>query len=166
MKQSKSLAILVSCVLGFSAVNSFAGQERFRLVGDAPTGSLIRSTDLISPIPLDKRYYELSAEQKNKVRGLFSSLSSNQIPPFPVGGMKAIYKPIIAEHKKRAKGGTLSLLATVNENGRVESLSVAQSPTKKMAEVSAAVLNNIQFDPAFCAGEPCKMEFPIEIKFY
>ncbi len=165
MKKSNSLVLLVACVAGLTAVNSMAAQKQYNLVGDAPTGTLLKSTDLTSSIPLNKRYYQLSDSEKNQVRNRFSELSNNQTPPFPAQGMKAIYKPIIAEHKKVAKGGTLSLVATVNELGRVEALSIAQSPSKKMAEVSSAVLMSTQFDPGFCAGEPCKMEFPLEIKF-
>ena len=166
MKTIRFHALLITACLSFSIATAAASQKQYTLKGDAPTGTLIKTTDLTSSLPLNKRYFQLDDTEKSIYRSKYQSLSSSVIPPFPSKGLGSIYQPIVQEHKKSARKGTLLVTAVVDKNGQVESLSVHKSPSRHLAKASAAVLRNTQFDPAFCAGEPCKMEFPLRVEFH
>ena len=166
MNKSILLALSVALISSFNLAQAAATQKQYTLKGSAPTGTMIKTIDVTSSIPFNKRYHQLSQVEKDKFRAKYDRISSTETPPFPSSGMQAIYRPIIAEHKKLVGKGTLSMLAVVDETGKVESLSVSQSPSARMSELSASVLRNTRFDPAQCAGTPCKMEFPVELTFH
>jgi outer membrane biosynthesis protein TonB len=166
MKIVKNLlpALFGSIVIASAGIAS-AETTQYQLKGSAPTGTKITPIDATSSIPFDKQYFEFSASERAAFRSRFDQISKNDIPPFPRHGMQSIYKPILAEHKKIAQSGKLSVLATVDKTGRVTQLSVVASPNKRLAKASAAVLQDTWFSPAFCNGEPCEMTFPVELTF-
>lgn len=157
-------ALFTSIVIASTGIAS-AATTQYQLKGNAPSGTKIASIDATSSIPFDKQYFEFSASERESFRARFTQISKHDVPPFPRHGMQSIYKPILAEHKKAAKTGKLSMLATVDKTGRVTQLSVVESPNKQLAKVSEAVLRNTKFSPAFCDGEPCEMSFPVELTF-
>ena len=157
-------ALLTSIIVASTGIAA-AATTQYQLKGNAPTGTKIASIDATSSIPFDKQYFEFSASERESFRSRFDQIANNDIPPFPRHGMQSIYKPILAEHKKTSKSGKLSVMATVDKTGRVTQLSVVESPNNRLAKVSAAVLRDTQFRPAFCDGEPCEMSFPVELTF-
>lgn len=165
MKKTKLAMILLAAFGTVSVANAATSSHQYSLKGDAPTGTKLQSTIATSAVPFDKRYFELNDSEKATFRAQYDQLATTVIPPFPRAGMQAIYKPIIEAQQKSTSRGNLSLKVVVDENGRVEDLSVAESPNRHLAKASADILRRTQFDPAFCAGVPCKMEFPVEIKF-
>ena len=166
MKIVKNLlpALFGTIVIASAGIAS-AANTQYQLKGNAPTGTKIASVDATSSIPFDKQYFEFSASERESFRSRFDQISKSDVPPFPRHGMQSIYKPILAEYKKTAKSGKLSIMATVDKTGRVTQLSVVESPNKSLAKVSAAVLRDTKFNPAFCDGEPCEMSFPVELTF-
>jgi len=153
--------LLVAALLICSTVTA---QKTYKIMGDASVGSKFRPVEVESPIPLDKPYAELSAEQKSIFRSNYGVLKETEQPPFPAKGLEAIYKPLIKGHEKVSRGGMLFLVAMVDEKGKVENVAVYESPADSMTELANAVLFNTEFDPATCDGSPCKMEFPFEFK--
>ncbi|MFT5136746.1 MAG: hypothetical protein ACI9XU_000256 [Arenicella sp.] len=162
---NKFSKILVSiAVIIISTTAAAAAQKQYKLKGDAPEGSKIKTIDAISTIPFNKNYKALSAEQKEIFKATYGGLASGEIPPFPKKGTQVIYRPIIKAHKEIARSGNLFLVAMVNEKGKVENVSVYESPAESMTQLATNVLFNTAFDPASCNGKPCKMEFPFEFK--
>ena len=156
--------ILVSIAVIVISTSAAAAQKQFKLKGDAPEGSKIRPTDATSPIPFNKSYKKLTAEQKDLFKATYGGLAAGEEPPFPKKGTQVIYRPIIKAHKEIARAGNLFLVAMVNEKGKVENVSVYESPADSMTQLATNVLFNTAFDPASCNGKPCKMEFPFEFK--
>ena len=154
--------VFISIFLVLFATAAAAAQQQFKIKGEAIVGSKFRQIDAMSPIPFNKSYDELTAEQKELFRATYGGLADSEKPPFPVKGTQAIYKPIIKGHRDIARAGNLFLIAMVDESGKVENVSVYESPANSMTEYATAVLFNTEFEPATCAGEPCKMEFPFE----
>jgi len=168
MKKSKSIVALSALYLVLtclSIANASTDKNYYTLKSAAPTGTKIQSVDAKSVIPFDKRYFELSDSEKEIFRAKFKNISSTEIPPFPRSGLKAIYKPLIEQFKNLSAQGSLSLTVMVDENGRVTDFTVLQSPTRRLTKASQKILQNTLFDPAFCAGEPCDMEFPVTINY-
>jgi hypothetical protein len=167
MKKNKpivaSFALYIALAIT-SIANASVEKAYYTLKSAAPTGTKIQSIDAKSAIPFDKRYFELSKSEKEIFRSKFENISSTEIPPFPRSGLKAIYKPLIEQFKILSVRGSLSLQVMVDENGQVTDFTVLQSPTSRLSKASEKILKNTLFDPAFCAGEPCKMGFPVTIK--
>jgi hypothetical protein len=161
---NKFSKILVSIAVIVISTTAAAAQKQYKLKGDAPEGSKIRPIDAISSIPFNKNYQTLSAEQKDIFKATYGGLASGEVPPFPKKGTQAIYRPIIKAHKEIARSGNLFLVAMVNEKGKVDNVSVYESPAESMTQLATNVLFNTAFDPASCNGKPCKMEFPFEFK--
>jgi hypothetical protein len=141
---------------------STAAQQTFRIMGDPSVGSKFRPVEAESPIPFDKTYGELTDAQKQIFRANYGVLKETEKPPFPSKGLESIYKPLIKGHNQVARGGTLFLVAMVNEKGKVENVAVYESPADSITELANAVMFSTEFEPAVCDGTPCKMEFPFE----
>ena len=156
--------ILIGTLIVLLTTTAAAAQKEFKLMGEPRQGSKFKQVDAVSPIPFDKTYEQLNEVQKAAFRATYGGLADNEKPPFPVEGTQSIYKPIIKGHKEIARAGTLFLVAMIDENGKVENVSVYESPHAKMTEYASTVLFNTEFEPATCNGKPCKMEFPFEFK--
>lgn len=166
MKTSNLIVLFGTIVALFSVATAMASsQAQYSIKLDPPTGTLLPSTALTSTVALNKRYFELTDSEKKSVRNSFGDLSANQTPAFPTQGLRSIYRPLIAEQGKTARGGVLSLVVRVDETGQVESVNVIESPTRDLAQASETILKNTQFDPGFCGGDPCSSDFPLEITF-
>jgi hypothetical protein len=139
-------------------------RDLYKLYGDAPMGSKFRPVEAKSPIPFNKEYDQLTQEQRNLYRLHFDGLAKDEIPPFPKYGTKSIYLPLIKGHERIARGGWLRLIAAIDENGKVEEVSVYESPHPEMTELANSVLFHAKFAPATCAGKPCKMDYRFDFK--
>ncbi len=155
---------LISVLIGLGLSSAANAGKTYTLKGDAPTGTLLQSIDARSQLPFDKRYFELTDEQRTMYRARFDSISASQVPPFPRNGLREVYRPLIDANKKGARG-VLTVNVKVNKSGQVEDLTVINSPNSQLADASERILRNMQFDPAYCAGEPCAMNFPVEINY-
>lgn len=155
---------IFTLILTVFLVSEVQARDMFKMLGDAPVGRKFRPVEAQSPIPFDKRFHQLTEKQMRIYRADFPELEKEDTPPFPEKGMRAIYKPIIKGHERLARGGTLLLVAQINEEGGVDEVAIYESPMKEISELAMSVLFTTKFKPATCAGEPCKMAFPFEFK--
>ena len=157
---------LIAFALIFSSMASAA--QSYKLYGDPRTGSRFRPVEVVSPIPLDKAYNDLNQAQQDWFRNTYyADLAKTETPPYPAKGTEAIYKPIIkyrSTQMDKALKGTLFVVAMIDEKGKVENVSVYESPSSVISKLATNVLFNTEFTPANCNGTPCKMEFPFEFK--
>ena len=160
---SRANKILFSLLMFVFATGVAAAQQQFKIKGDPLRDSRFRPVLVSSPIPFDKSYEQLTAEQKELFRATYGGLAENEKPPFPKNGTMEIYEPLLKGHKAISRAGNLFLIAMIDEKGKVENVAVYESPAKSMTEYATTVIFNTEFEPATCAGEPCKMEFPFEI---
>ena len=163
MKTIKTLsfiALTFSC--GLIAVAQ-AGQT-YTLKGDSQAGARLHTVNAHANVPFDKHYYELTRSQREIYRARFDSISATQVPPFPRNGLQAVYGPLM-DANERGVRGKLKLNLEVNEQGQVANLTVVDAPNKQLAAASVKALRDTKFDPGYCAGEPCKMTFPVQITY-
>lgn len=157
------LVVVSFMLLCFSFGDAYAA-KLYRLLGDAPLGTKRRPVEAESFIPFNKRYNRLTIEQRKLYRSNFHGISDDQVPPFPKKGMKRIYDPLILGHSRYGGGGQLSLLATINKQGKVAKVAIYLQPSKQIGELATAILFNTRFKPATCSGKPCEMEFPFDFR--
>jgi hypothetical protein len=156
---------IIPIVLSLTIIGAVAEAKGvYKLLGKAPLGSKLKPVEARAPYPFDKEYRQLSKKQKDIYRTQWEGLNENDTPPFPKGGTKSIYLPLIKGHERIARGGMLRLVAQIDKNGIVQELVIYESPHKDITELATSVMFHTRFDPATCVGKPCKMDFPFEFK--
>ena len=162
IKINSLIGVIVFALLQTQAV---AG-DTYSLKGDAPLGSNVPrniATGLrISP---DKKYDELSDEEKKIVRSVYDSLPDTDEPPFPLNGLKSIYQQVHSLQQATLVSGVLSIDVMIASTGQPESVSIYKSPDKDMARYVAIALMNTKFKPGKCNGVPCKMAYRFDFNF-
>jgi hypothetical protein len=125
-------------------------------------GSLIQRTGATSPdIPLNRRYADLTEGEKAIVRGWYETLKPGDEPPYPERGMRPMVEAMMKFQGRLGFEGELHLDATVGPDGRVSAVKVMRTPDAEMSRLAATVLVDTPFKPALCAGQPCRMDFPV-----
>ena len=168
MKKLGILLVATSAICGISSAHAAIeknSSELYKLRGDAPTGTLIPTIDATSPLPFNKNYVALSEKQQDIVKAKYENLGENDTPPFPARGLKTIYEPVIGANKSLGKTGKLKLIAIINKDGYVDTISVEETPSVALSKRAIRALRDTKFDAASCDGTPCEMTFPMEIEF-
>ncbi len=146
----------------------YGGSEVFAIVGAAP-------------LPVDKRFEELSEEQKSVYRSWYQNLGSNDDPPFPENGLLNLYQQTIGLHNKFAQShggrrgtvGRYFIVVPVDEHGVAHSIAIRKvgangihgnfEPDEGIANYLAAVFMREKYRPAQCGGAPCAMDFAVSL---
>lgn len=130
------------------------------------TGSLI-SRNLVSgsPIAINKRYHELSAEEKARLNSYYDHVEPGDEPPFPEKGLSPMYAALSKAQAKLLVTGELFVVAAIDANGDASQARVLRSPDPEMSKFSASLLLLTKFKPALCGGNPCKMDYPLFFNF-
>lgn len=157
---------LIAIILTLFSINAVCDVEYFYLEGAQKPGSKFKIIEAKSRIPFDKRYSELTELQKTIFRENYSDMPKLDTPPFPQKGLQSIYLPIIKGHRRKPVESEIFAIAVVDKQGKVVNVDVYKAPHKKMAELVSTVIFATKFDPAVCNGEPCAMEFPLEMTLH
>lgn len=169
--QHAAAAIAFLFALGFlGAAPAYAGEElppaEFVLKVDPPTGSNIRHVvSRIENVPMNRRYDQLTAEQKAYVASWYGKLEAGTEPPFPQDGLKPIYEAAYLGQQKYRVKGELLIFASVDVSGQVDAVQVHRSPDPRMTDFMARILMLTKFKPAVCGGKPCRMDHPFLLDF-
>jgi len=141
--------------------------RQYSLKQDEPsTGTHIRQEIVTgSVLPLDKRYEELSLAEQSYVKSQYERLGPTDEPPFPINGLRPIFKAIALGQQKLRVVGDLTLFVEVNSQGQPLSASVLRSPDPEMSKFAASVLMLQRYKPALCNGTPCTMQYPFRMSF-
>ena len=118
-----------------------------------------------SPIPINKRYNELSAEEKASLNQYYEKMEAGDEPPFPIDGLQPVYDAIRKAQAKLLVVGELILVASVNAVGEVTEVKTVGSPSPAMTNFAASVLLLTKFKPALCQGVACEMGYPFQLDF-
>ena len=97
------------------------------------------------------------------MKSQYDKMGDNDEPPFPLNGLRSIYKPVADAQQRLNAKGHLSMYVDVDSQGKPVSVSVFESPDPQMTKIAAAVLMLQDYKPAICNGQPCRMQFPFRI---
>lgn len=139
----------------------------FDLKQEIPTiGSHIpRKVMTGSQVPINRRYAELTEQEREIVRSRYEAMMPLDEPPYPADGLMAIYRAVSEIQRKVLAQGELSMFADIDAQGHVTTISVMKSPDPTLTRALANVLMLTQFKPAVCRGQPCAMGFPLRVTF-
>jgi len=116
-------------------------------------------------VPFDKAYAELTAAHQSQLKAAYVDMGEGDEPPFPVGGLKAIYEPITDGQQRLHASGQFRADVEVNEHGAPISMAVYRSPSRTVTKFVSSVVMLTRFKPALCSGTPCRMGFPVRMTF-
>jgi hypothetical protein len=160
--------IFLSALLSFAIPASAAELERYQLKEDTKLFGFIPGHTPANAeyvLPFDKPYGDLSAAQQGLLRSAYVEMSESDEPPFPIGGLKAIYEPITEGQQRLMASGTFSADVEIDAEGNPIAVAVYRSPSKAATRFVSSIILLTKFKPAVCAGSPCKMGFPVRIAF-
>jgi hypothetical protein len=158
LSDMKTIIFSLALILGNSLAGSCMAQNNrsdYTIREDEPgVNSHIRRTLMESQtIAVNKRYHELSAEDRAKLHSWWESVPEGDEPPFQAYGLKPIHSAM------------LEAQSILRVEGEVSQVKTAGSPSPEMTKFAASVIGVTKFKPAICGGKPCKMDFPFSYKF-
>jgi len=168
MKNVYRAAALAALVLAGAASGAESGSLASSASGSNPiykfkdmsrTGSHIARNVAFSPAPFDKRYGDLSAAQKDVVRGAYDHMAEGDEPPFPAYGLGPIFRLVARLDPTLVKGGPLKASVMVGADGKPVSVRVLDAPNDFLTDFVGNALMLQDYKPAVCAGQPCGQEF-------
>jgi hypothetical protein len=119
-------------------------------------------------IPFDKRYEELTAEQKAILRSEYEAMPETDEPPFPLGGLQDIYGKIFATYRRMQfpPEGDLDMVVAISSAGQPVNVAIYKVVNDKtFVEYVAGVVMKAKYKPAVCGGTPCAMSFRVRMRF-
>ncbi len=123
-----------------------------------------------APLPLDKRYDELTADQKGMLRSWYKNLGPDDEPPYPEQGLQDLYEKLIGAHHGYQVYGQIFVVAHIDALGVAHSAAILPAGNYVMRdEVNqyfASVLMKQKYKPGKCNGTPCAMDFGVSINYY
>ena len=135
-------------------------QFEFRV---AEVGSHIAGTaGRADGLPLNRRYAELDAAEKAKVRSNYEAMPAGDEPPYPADGLLPVFMAV--QTGKQASLGQLTLVADVDSAGKVRHVDSFGKVDAEFARFAARVLASTPFKPGQCAGKPCNMQYVLKIQ--
>jgi hypothetical protein len=127
----------------------------------------LRPNFLNLPLPPDKSYDQLTAEEKLRVKELYATgaIGEGDEPPYPVRGLGNLIRAIAKVQGSFQARGLMSMAVIVDSTGKPIKVEAYEMPNKQLAQAVANVLLSQQYKPALCNGTPCAMPFPLKFNF-
>lgn len=166
-RRSVAITAATAALISPLSATAQAPPPEYEIKFDRPrTGSLIRLHAVrTTGLPINLTYQQLSPEQRAAVHSWYENIAPRDEPPFPAEGTKPIHDAIRQGQAKLLVTGELFLIATVEPTGEVSAVTAIGSPSPEMTKFAATILMLTQFKPAVCAGQPCRMDFPLRYEF-
>jgi len=133
-----------------------------------PTGShLRRNAFTSSAVPINRRYSELTDEQKEIVRSRYEAMRPTDEPPYPADGLAPLMAAVHKVQRKVLAQGDLVIFVDVDAAGDAVTASVVKSPVldPDLTRAVAQILMLTKYKPAICSGRPCAMGYPFRVTF-
>ena len=172
MNRPNTCAVLLTFGV-FACTASWASDGQKAVTPEAPTytlrdyvvGSVIPKEIVASAIPFDKRYDQLTPEQRDVLRSDYEALGATDETPFPADGLKPLVTPMMRLAERSSISGKFVAGVEVGPDGRPRSIEVFKSPDPAMTELARAQLAEQQYKPASCKGQPCVMTYVLRLDF-
>ena len=127
------------------------------------TGTMIERP-VVTGIPIDKSYAELSPEQQGMIKANYGTLGASDEPPYPVNGLKEISQRIANADVSASVDGELVMQVDVSSSGDATNVTTVHSPNANIARVAAIALQREKYKPGICRGQPCAMPFVYHVE--
>jgi len=156
-------ALAVAGTLAAASADAPANRKSYELKAwEAPTGSHIRRSGVDAGlVPFDKRYDELTPEQKRAFKDQYEGMPEGDEPPYPADGLQSIYGALASIAMRLQVEGPIEMHVDVDEKGVARAVQVLRTPRQDMTKPAATVLMLEKYKPGMCSGKPCRMQLPV-----
>jgi hypothetical protein len=145
---------------------SAAAKATYTLRDEVPeTGSNILRSTVAWPVPIDKSFAELNAEERSIVAGDYMKVGAGDEPPYPRDGMTGVLREIARLQAGEKATGWLHIAVRVDANGRARGAALLAEPNKALAQAVTYVLLNTPYKAAKCDGKPCEADYSFKYEF-
>lgn len=159
-------SLILSAMLLLTNICIAQESNKSTLKEDAPTtGSMLKRNTLESNFPFNKKYHELSQDEKEIVHCDYENIAEGDEPPYPANGLTELYSKVAKAQQYLALKGTLLMVADVSSLGEVENIAVYSSPDPDMTRIASLALLEEKFKPAICGGKTCRMQYIFRMSF-
>lgn len=150
-----------------SGTDSAPPPAQYAIKAERPvTGSHIRRDAMRSSgVAINRRYEQLTPEERARWESQYEAIAPGDEPPFPAEGLKALYEPLTQANDRVRALGELRLVASVAADGTVQEVRTLATPDPRLSQFAAQLMLITPFKPARCQGQPCAMEFPLQLRF-
>jgi hypothetical protein len=155
-----ALLALVASVVQAQTLPRKQFELRVEEVGAKVTGTAGRSDGL----PLNRRYAELDADEKARVRANYEGLPPGDEPPYPAEGLLPLFMTLQTGAGKQPPLGSMTLVADVDSTGKVRHVDSFGKFDAEFARFASQVLAATPFKPGQCAGSPCNMQYVLRMQ--
>ena len=168
-RQTKSARITSAIALALTCASATAQQSNptypLRAPPSVHDGAIAYHLTRESPIPLYKRYAELTAEERAVLKRNWEPMPEEDEPPFPLRGLRPIHAALAKIQGYLQGEGDLTLILSVSATGEVTEVKALGAPGADVINAAATVLFDTRFKPGVCGGQPCAMQYPFRFKF-
>ena len=127
------------------------------------TGSVIKRDMITGSIPFDKRYDQMTPEQRQRVRDRYENMPPDDEPPFHADGLAPMMKALQKAASSFRVSGPLELVADIAPDGTPRKVDVLRAPDDpQFRQFAMALLMATKYKPALCGGRACAMGFPLQ----
>jgi hypothetical protein len=167
------MRMLVLVLVGFlgsclTAAADTAAPEEYTIVQSAPSlGSKVKREIIkAGTIPINKRYADLTPEEKARLLRDYWQLKPGDEPPFPSDGLMPILRAVQLAYEKilLQAHGPLVLSVEIDEKGHPNGFVVRESPDPFITEATAVALMNQTYKPGTINGKPSVMRYAFHVE--
>lgn len=152
--------------ISVGSANIAAAEGEYTAKGHIGQLAMFATPKVLSiPVPPEKSYEELTSEQQQRIKSVYTILQDDDEPPYPLGGTKTMYLLMSKVQEVAPTEAILNMMAIVDKNGNGVEVMILKSPSPEMSRYAVMVLMQQKYKPAKCAGQPCAMAFPLRINF-
>ncbi|MES2046899.1 MAG: hypothetical protein V4447_00750 [Pseudomonadota bacterium] len=108
-------------------------------------------------------YGQLNEKDRQTWKSQYETMPDGDEPPFPVGGLISILRPIAALASVTDEAGVLIIHLEVDSEGKPRKADLLASPTPEFGPRAIASVMGVTYKPGKCHGLPCTMSIPLRI---
>jgi hypothetical protein len=150
------------------AAADIAAPEEYTILQSAPSlGSNIKREIIRAGyVPLDKRYADLTPEEKARLLRDYWQLKPGDEPPFPANGLMPVLNAVKLAYEKLLlqAHGPLVLSVEIDDKGHPNGFVVRESPDPFITEAAAVALMDQTYKPGTVNGKPSVMRFAFHVE--
>jgi hypothetical protein len=166
MKRIQSgLAIAGLCLIGTAPALAADAPATYDLKeATAATGTLLKRSVIKGDVPFDKRYDQMTPEQRQRIKDRYEAMAPNDEPPFPADGLAPVMKGLLQAASAFHVDGPVEIETTIGPDGAARDVTFIRAPQNAQFKgTMTSLLMSTRYKPAICGGKACVMGFPLQV---
>jgi hypothetical protein len=130
----------------------------------AATGTLLKRSVIQGDVPFDKRYDQMTPEQRQRIKDRYEAMAPDDEPPFPADGLAPMMKSLLQAAGAFHVDGRLEIESTIGPDGSARDVTFIRAPQNAQFKgYMTTLLMSTRYKAAVCGGKACAMGFPLQV---